>query len=206
MEAVGESDPTYAGLQDALKKAKAQAQVRPDADRIASSKVFIERAKKRIAAGLEEVSLAQEALTMAQAKLQSEEYGLAEAEARLATLLIEESNGEAVPPPTVPADFAQELAELRASVQPLHQENADLRSQLQTGTRCEERERKHPRNLSTPSLDLVPMHRASADRTMDMEQSLHATNGMSESSCRMETLIDNAEASLRSHRFNPLSS
>ena len=46
MAAVGESDPTFAGLQDALKKAKAQAQVRPVADRIASSKVFIERAEE----------------------------------------------------------------------------------------------------------------------------------------------------------------
>ena len=99
-------------------------------------------------------------------------------------------------PPTVPSDFAQELAELRASVQQLQRENADLRSQLHTGTRCEERERKHPRNLSTPAFDFVPMHRASADRTVDMGQSCQATNGIPESSYRMETLIDNAEASL----------
>ena len=109
--------------QDALKKAKAQAQVRPVADRIASSKVFIERAKKRILTGREDVSRAQEALTSAQVKLQSEEQGLADAEARLASLILEESNG---PPPTVPADIAQELAELRACVQQLQRENTDL--------------------------------------------------------------------------------
>ena len=97
--------PTYAGLQDALKKAKAQAQVRPVADRIASSKVFIERAKKRILTGHEEVSRAQEALTSAQVKLQSEEQRLANAEARLASLLLEESNGIAAPLPTVPCRF-----------------------------------------------------------------------------------------------------
>ena len=95
MAAVG--DPTYVGLQDALKKAKAQAQVRPVAERIASSKVFIERAKKRIIAGREEVSRAQEVLTTAQAHLLTEERGLADAEARLATLFIEESNGVATP-------------------------------------------------------------------------------------------------------------
>ena len=37
LAAVRESNPTYARLQDALKKAKAQAQVRPVADRIAST-------------------------------------------------------------------------------------------------------------------------------------------------------------------------
>ena len=150
MAAVGESDPMCAGLQDALKKAKAQAPVRPVADRIASSKVFIERAKKRITTGREEVSQVLEALTSAQAKLQSDEHGLADAEARLATLLMEESNGMAAPPPTVPADFAQELAELRTCVQQLQRENTDLRSQLQfEGQGGEERERKHPRNLSS---------------------------------------------------------
>ena len=152
--AVGKSDPTYVGLQDALKKAKAQAQVRPVADRIASSKVFIERAKKRIITGREEVSRAQEALTSAQAKLQSEEHGLANAEARLASLLLEESNGIAAPPQSL--DFAQELAELRVCVQQMQQENTDLRSQLQfEGQGCEGRERKHPRNLSCSTLDLA---------------------------------------------------
>ena len=113
MAAVGESDPTHARLQDALKKAKAQAQVRPVTDRIALSKVF--KLKKRILFGREEVCWAQEALTSAQVKLQSKEQGLADVEARLASLLLEESTGIAAPPPTVPADFAQELAELLVS-------------------------------------------------------------------------------------------
>ena len=46
--AVGESDPSFPAHQEALKKAKAQAQVRPVEDRISSTKVFIERAKKRV--------------------------------------------------------------------------------------------------------------------------------------------------------------
>ena len=113
MAAVGDSDQ----LQDALKKANAQTEVRPVAERIASSKVFIECDKKRIIAGREEDTKAHEVLTKAQAQLLTEERGLADAEARLATLLIEESNGVATPPPTAPADFAQELAELRHCVQ-----------------------------------------------------------------------------------------
>ena len=66
--------------------------------------------------GREEVSRAQEVLSAAQAKVQSEEHGLADAEARLAARLLEESSEEAAPPPTSPADFPQELAELRACV------------------------------------------------------------------------------------------
>ena len=38
MAAVGEADPTFSHLQEALKKAKAQCQVRPVEDRIAATK------------------------------------------------------------------------------------------------------------------------------------------------------------------------
>ena len=141
----------HARLQDALKEAEAQAQVRPVEERIASSKVFIERAKKRIIAGREEVSRAQEVLTTAQANLLTEERGLPR---HVWPLCL--SRSLTVWQPSAPADFAQELAELRHCVQQLQRENACLRSQLQVEGRGEERERKHPRNLSTPSLDLVP--------------------------------------------------
>ena len=166
MAAVGESDPTFAGLQDALKKANT-----------------------------------------AQAKLQSEEQGLADAEARLASLLLEGSNGIAASPPTVLVDFAQELAELRACVQQLQRENTDLRSQLQfEGQSCEERERKHPRNLSSSTLDLALLLRNHGRAEVCTGQSAPLFQRLSESSVRMETLIDNAEASVRSNPFNPLSS
>ena len=42
--------PTFKYLQEALKKAKAQCQVRTMEDRTASSKEFIDRAKKRVVA------------------------------------------------------------------------------------------------------------------------------------------------------------
>ena len=47
MATVGEADPTFSHLQEALKKAKAQCQVRPVEDRVVATKDFIERAKKR---------------------------------------------------------------------------------------------------------------------------------------------------------------
>ena len=59
-EVVGESDPIFSHLHDALKKAKAQCQVRPV--RIVASTEFIERAKKRIIGCQAEVCHAQEAL------------------------------------------------------------------------------------------------------------------------------------------------
>ena len=55
--------PTFTHLQEALQKAKAQCQVHPVEDRIASS-------KKRIVSCQAEVSQAQEALAKAHSKLQ----------------------------------------------------------------------------------------------------------------------------------------
>ena len=82
MAAVGESDPAFSHLQEALKKAKAQCQVRLVQDRIASSKDFIERAKKMIVDCEAEVSQAKEVLAKVQSKLQQEEQGLVDGEAR----------------------------------------------------------------------------------------------------------------------------
>ena len=88
MAALGDSDPTYTILQEALKIAKALMHVRPVDERIASSKTFIDRAKKRIGSCREEVVLAQEVLA-AQAKHQLEEQSLVEGEARLAAFVAE---------------------------------------------------------------------------------------------------------------------
>ena len=69
-------------------------------------RVFIERAKKRVNVCREEVSRAQEALAQAQTKLQSEEQGLVDGEARLAALIQESATSVEEPPPTSPANFA----------------------------------------------------------------------------------------------------
>ena len=123
----GSGSSTFPALQEVLKKAKAQAQVRPVEDRISSTKVFIERAKKRVNACRAEVLHAQEVLAKAQTQLQSEEQGLSEGEARLAAFL-QEADGMRVeePQPTAPVDFAHELAELRACVQDLQRGNQYL--------------------------------------------------------------------------------
>ena len=68
----------------------------------------------------------------------------------------------------------------------------------------EERERKQPKSLATSTLDLAPLSRVPADHGgVAVGQSMPMTTG--DASIRMETLIDNAEANLRSNRFNPLS-
>ena len=103
MAALGEVDPTYCALQEVLKKAKAQSQVRPVEERIASSKVFIERAKKRIRICQEEVARAQ------RRKRSFKDWPKGKHVWRI-------SREERVPP-TMPANFARELvAGLRARV------------------------------------------------------------------------------------------
>ena len=122
-------------------------------------------ARKRIVSCQAEVSQAQEALAKAQSKLQQEEQGLTDEEARLATLMQESAEGgprrEEVPP-AIPADFAHELAELRTCLSELRRENMELRSQLSSRS-GEERERKQPRNLASSTLDLAPLSRVSVD-------------------------------------------
>ena len=98
-------------------------------------------------------------------------------------------------PTTTLADFANELAKLRTCLSELRRENMELRSGA-------ERQRQQPRSLASSTLDLALLNRIPAD---------HAVLGVgqptvtADSSVRMETLTDNAEASLHSNRFNPLS-
>ena len=96
-----------------------------------STKLCIERAKKRVWNFQEEVAKAQAVLREAEAKVLMEEDSLREGESRLAALQLETQRvQERTPPPTAPADFAQELAELRVCVAELHREKDELRSEL----------------------------------------------------------------------------
>ena len=102
-------------------------------------------------------------------------------------------------PATTP--FAQELAELRACVQCLRQENSDLRCELQSrGRGSEERDRKQARNLSHSTLDLAPLNQPGQP---GQSQPILNT-GRADASARMGTLMETADASLRSNRDNPL--
>ena len=107
MLAIGESDTAYACLQDALKTARSQAQVKPVQDRIGGTEMFLKRARKRVAAARQEVEKAKEGVVSAESKLALEEEEVRKAEARLLVLKQEANNMPASPPPTVPADFVE---------------------------------------------------------------------------------------------------
>ena len=101
------------------------------------------------------------------------------------------------PPPTAPVEFVNELAELQRG-------NHDLRSQLHS--------EQVPKNERANSQEFVEFHcRLGAHKSFAF--GLHGewdgvplmSGGPSESSARKETLIESAEACLRSNRFNSLS-
>ena len=55
MQVVGESDPTYLALHDALRRARAQAELRPVQERISATETFLQRARKWAEKDLQEV-------------------------------------------------------------------------------------------------------------------------------------------------------
>ena len=195
LEALGEdSGPEYQVLLSSLKKAKAAAQGVPIGVQLEQSLKFVERSEKRLRVLDEE--RANEASLLTQAKQRVE---------WLRSELVAGMDCQEVPP-TFPCNFAEELAQLRACVFELQMERDDLRAKLQNSGDREDRERKQPRTLASPALDLVPLNRNTIDRTVVMGGQLQG-GGQSSASVRMETLIENADSSLRSgSRFNPLSS
>ena len=116
--ALGEGDPAVPSLKESLRQARLQAKVLPVEDRIEGTKLFIERSKQRVGALREEVSRAQLIVQETETKLVSEENALRDGELRLQTLE-REAHGTPAPPLTAPADFAQELAQVRFCVQEL---------------------------------------------------------------------------------------
>ena len=115
-------------------------------ERVEWTKMFIERAKKRVSKAREACARAQATLTeRRELQQREEEDDLADGERRLAALLQEAEATPDVPsfvPPTAPVDFAAELVHLRVSVRQLQRERDELRVQLQSEGR-QERERKH---------------------------------------------------------------
>ena len=201
--AVGETDPTSTHLQEASKKAKAQCQVRPVEDRIASSKEFIEED----CCVSSRSQSAQEALGKAQSELQQEEQGLTDGEARLAILMQESAEvGPRVEevPPTMPANFAQELVELRACLRVAATKLGFAFAVIvwsewrRTRTQTAQKFGKFHSRFGTVE--------PGSHRCRFGCWSEHATDDSRCTSVRMETLIDNAEESLLcSNRINPLS-
>ena len=140
---------------------------------------------------------AKEGVVSAESKLALEEEEVRKAEARLLVLKQEANHMPASPPPTVPADFIQELTKLQSLVQELQRERDELRAELATHAEVPEgRPRKLNRSLATPSPDLV----------MSSPHQLAITrpgNGRELSSV-METLIDRAESAMRFGHSDPM--
>ena len=76
-------------------------------------------------------------------------------EERLCKLRQEASRMAEEIPPTALVDFEAELAQLRFSVHELQRERDELRAQLHSNARSEEREGKQPRNLTSSTLELA---------------------------------------------------
>ena len=99
----------------------------------------------------EEITMAQAAVLEAQAKLTKEEEAWEDLK-RLNSVTRGGCLSEQQPPPTVPADFARELAELRACVQALQVER-DLRAEV--AKQNVEGRSRNARSLAVPSPDFV---------------------------------------------------
>ena len=119
MKAVGEDDPTHPALRDSLKQARVQAKVRPVEDRIKATTSFIEWSKRRIGEHQANILRLQEQLAEAKAEEEQARQHLHDGEERLCKLHQEASRMAEDIPPTVPVDFAAELAQLRNSVHEL---------------------------------------------------------------------------------------
>ena len=182
--------------------------VRPVDERIASSKTFIDRAKKRIGVCRTVIVKAQEALAQAQARIQSEEQGLAEGQVRLAPLTAESEGGEGGSSTQLCRQILHtswRSCEVAFRICNGRTPNC-VRSCSPVDVGEKKRERKQPRNLSHSSLDLVPLSRSAADPGHGSGQSQPILNaGRADASSRMETLTNTADASLRSNRFSPFS-
>ena len=198
ISALGEDDPAVTGLKEALRQARSQAQVRPVHDRTKATKMFIERSRKRVDSVREEITKAQAAVLEAQAKLTKEEEALEDGLKRLNSLQHEADGlSEQGPPPTVPADFAREWAELRTCVQALQAEEDDLRAEV--ARQNVEGRPENARSLTVPSPDLLM-----GDSSVQ-SHSVLAIRSCRNPSSVMETLIDQADSSVKSnHRFNPM--
>ena len=113
ISAVGESDPTFPALQEALRQARKHAQVQPVESRIKSSEFFIELAKKRVENARKEVEDAKAKAVAAEMTLTSEVRALQDGEQRHASLLAERVAEE---PVCTVAELQREREELRSRV------------------------------------------------------------------------------------------
>ena len=137
-------------------------------------------------ASVHEVEKARDAVVVAETKLASEGETVRQAEARLLVLCQKANCVHESPPATIPANFMQELARLRALVQELQQERDELRSEFADqgqSAREDGRRKKSSKSLATPSLDFAQLQ---------LNQTV--TRGARGRNLSSTTMIDRAEA------------
>ena len=102
VQAVGESDPTHPALHDALKRARAQAELRSVQDRISATETFFQIARNG-EKDLQETEKARAVLSVAEAKLHQENESISQLRSSSVAKL--DGVRVSVPPPTSPVRF-----------------------------------------------------------------------------------------------------
>ena len=126
----GEDDEMFPFIQDALRKARIQAQERPVTERIKSTKLFLERKQKRVEEARQATAKAREVLAETLVAQEKEEALLADGERRLAELILDEKaipSPFAAPPPVGPK-VSSELSRMQGIIANLQRELARFRS------------------------------------------------------------------------------
>ena len=168
LQVLGEESPEAQPIKEALLKAREQSRVQPVGERLDSTLKFIQRSRTRI----EKI----------QADLTREQVLLQQAMESLERLRDEAASSvpEQVRRPQAPMDVEdseEEVRRLRAQVAELQQERAARQE-------VEESKAKKARVLSTPTLDLAPIH----------------SGGSRSASDTMQNLIDAADSTLKEAR------
>ena len=135
-----DGDWRSAGLQEALSKARLQAQVRPVQDRITHTEAFLSRSKKKLETLNAEASRIQEELAQVSARIRDGERRL---EALKAEAIAQPS------PFTMQPDPQEEIRLLRAWI-------AQMEKQGSIEDRTQEVSQKRPKMRATSSVALVP--------------------------------------------------
>ena len=171
-------------LQFSLQKAEQQAEALPLSRQIASTKEFIERAKKRIPVADEKIRMARVAL---QDALDEKEYDSRElplAEARLERLLAE--SVPVSPAEVTPQDLGNQVTSLQQMVKHLEAERDAFAARVQKPEKRKMTESVHPVQGSTEAADLV-FNRASKRRACGRKSrppNRHCASGCAPNSSR----------------------
>ena len=128
---LGEDDEAAPILQEALRKARAQAQELPLSERVESTRMYVERQQKRVERARLSATKARDALTEALAHEKKEEALLTEAEERLSQLRValkDIPSPFTVPIPPVVPDLSHDMHRMQRVIDELQRELTRLRT------------------------------------------------------------------------------